>query len=354
MKGSFRFIGYGQELVGEIAPDRLVRSFVLECNVIRDALVTPLVMRREPGAIRTISGAVYDQSGTLVAHSQRAISENADTLRIVNPQRIEHPCVARRLRGPVLFCGIIWRPFGLLLIESMSRLWALAGLDGNRISAVFQAAAPRSRQVLERRYVRYMVEALGIRAEQCEVVEQEPLVCEELIVPGSTFCLASHVHPRFPEVYDRIMAARRIEPGASRRIYLSRRELPDRMRHIANEAEIEALCSARGFQVVHPETLPFEKQIALINGAEAIAGCDGSALHMAAFARPGTKTLNFRVGNPLRNQMVIESVRGLDAIHVHAGDEEAGGLLCERHRRTQDWTADLSRVNEGLEIIDNL
>ena len=81
---------------------------------------------------------------------------------------------------------------------------------------------------------------------------------------------------------------------------------------MANEPEIEAAARRAGLQVLHPQRLGLPLQIALMAEAQAIAGTDGSALHLAAFARPGTRLLTFDTRNVV-NQRIINAVAGLDA-----------------------------------------
>jgi capsular polysaccharide biosynthesis protein len=189
-----------------------------------------------------------------------------------------------------------------------------------------------------------MFDALGLERERCLVVGKQPMVCEKLVVPASTIVINSHVHPRFTEVYDRVLAARRPKPHSLRRIYLSRRKIAGKRRKASNEEEIEALLTAHGFSILHPQELPFEEQVGIMQGAEVIAGTDGSALHMVVFAQPGVKVLAFE-SRPSRNQYAIEAARGVDAIHVMANAES-------RPRKTDPvWMAQLDRVRGGLELL---
>ena len=83
-------------------------------------------------------------------------------------------------------------------------------------------------------------------------------------------------------------------------------------------------------------------QVGLISRAEVIAGCDGSALHLALFAKPGTTLLAID-SRELVNQLMIDEVRGLDAVHVMANDRPA-------QERDTEWTADLDLVREAMAV----
>jgi hypothetical protein len=86
-----------------------------------------------------------------------------------------------------------------------------------------------------------------------------------------------------------------------------------------------------------------------MQGAEVIAGTDGSQLHMAAYARPDAKVLAFdsRVSP---NQYAVEAASGLQAVHIMAN---AGGRP-KQGRGGRFWVADLDRVREGLKRIEDL
>ena len=61
-------------------------------------------------------------------------------------------------------------------------------------------------------------------------------------------------------------------------------------------------------------------QVAVLRNAKVIAGCDGSALHMSAFSRPGTKLLAID-SRTVPNQFLVDQARQLDALHVLAMDQ---------------------------------
>lgn len=87
-------------------------------------------------------------------------------------------------------------------------------------------------------------------------------------------------------------------PGG-RRIYVSRADT--RKRRLVNEAEIQALFEARGFEVVAPGTLGFENQVRLFAEAEMVAGVHGAGLTNILFSAPGTKVLEIFPAPKIKN-----------------------------------------------------
>jgi Glycosyltransferase 61 len=65
----------------------------------------------------------------------------------------------------------------------------------------------------------------------------------------------------------------------------------DRHRSIANAAEVTALLATHGFEHHLPEKRSFADQVALLRGTDRIVIQNGSAMHGAFLARPGTRLL---------------------------------------------------------------
>lgn len=71
------------------------------------------------------------------------------------------------------------------------------------------------------------------------------------------------------------------------RVFLARRPGGDHA--LVNGAAIEAAAERRGFRLVYPEDLSFGEQIRMLEHARFVIGQSGSALHLVAFANPGTR-----------------------------------------------------------------
>jgi capsular polysaccharide biosynthesis protein len=81
-------------------------------------------------------------------------------------------------------------------------------------------------------------------------------------------------------------ARHRHDPGPEgpRRVYLARRGLHHQL---TNDAEVEAVFGAHGFESFDFYRLPFREQVALMASADVVAGPDGSAFYMTYFGKPG-------------------------------------------------------------------
>ena len=102
------------------------------------------------------------------------------------------------------------------------------------------------------------------------------------------YVMPVHVPPLFKLPAALRQLRRAFVPGPAaggRRLFVTR---SGALRRLENEAEIIALCTARGFEVVRPELLPVAGQARLFSEAEAVIGVKGAALTNGIFCSPGS------------------------------------------------------------------
>lgn len=108
-----------------------------------------------------------------------------------------------------------------------------------------------------RPWTRHLLNLSGIPNRHIHVAAV-PLRIRSLIVPFSSFQVSSKIykcHERFHRnVVHSFRAEGRFEAPAGN-FYLSRSRLPETLRKITNEAELEALLERAGYRIVHPELL---------------------------------------------------------------------------------------------------
>lgn len=334
--GSTRLLHYPPAEV----PTVRVGRFPLRVRTYRDAVAVPL---RENAELTRFHGAVYTCDGDLLAESQRAkpgrkYHRNA-------PHLADLPRAgAERLPGRTFFAGQLAYQFGHVLLESLPRFWPSLDYSAYDHFVVYPNRQ-RDNVVEIPELLRRVLALVDVPAERIRAVADRPLLFESLDVAVAPIRVGSAADPRFLDVFDRVAhrvdAARSVDTASlPRRVYLSRSRLDDR-RRATNEHAIERLMISRGFTVVHPQETALEWQVALARRADVLAGCDGSALHLAAFARPGTGLLALDTRST-PNQFLIEQLRGLDAVHAWVAVD---GLTS----RMDTWTADLGRVADGLD-----
>ena len=79
------------------------------------------------------------------------------------------------------------------------------------------------------------------------------------------------------------------QPDGDRRLFVSRGSAASR--RVVNEAEIEPLLAARGFELVDPAGMSIAEQVALFSRASVVAGPHGAGLTNLLFSAPGTRVV---------------------------------------------------------------
>ncbi len=318
----------------------------VELRTYAEATATPLAYSELVD--HQIVGAVYDAHGRLVIDSERAKWNRAWA---GNPSRLDlgGRDLPERVPGRTFFAGHLRASFGHVLLEVLPRFWPAhdyASYD----SVVFYPTrvTRRSKDLRLEDYAVTLLSALDVDPARARLISGKSLVFDDLTVSTAPFFLQAAFNSCATMPFDRI--AQRLatsEPVAAldptpRRIYLSRSHLQSG-RRASNEDAIEAVVQAAGFTVLHPEELPIATQVAAVRGAEAIAGCDGSALHLAAFAKPGTQLLGID-SRVVTNQFMVDHARQLDAVHVLS-------VATALTNRSDVWLADLDMVRCGLDLL---
>jgi capsular polysaccharide biosynthesis protein len=290
-------------------PQGFARTF----EVVRGGFATPHRLTSVPGRL---SGCIYRADGGKVALSERFGGHLGDYLISDNPARVPVPAAARRLPGRGLYLGHdMAGHYGHFITEGLSSFWALeefpaAGFDYFLMHPfIFGEARPA--------YARFCLERFGIAAEKVHVVGAEPLLVDELVVPERLFRLNHSADPRLRWVHGQVAGGLAAPPGASRRIYVSRRRFSRRhlTRVVANEVFVERVFREHGFQVLYPEETPFPEQVALYRNAEVLAGISGSGLHNSIFMREGCAVVELGDprynGEPAPSQTLCNTVSGV-------------------------------------------
>lgn len=302
-----------------------------------NAVVTPTIVNR---ADNTFSGCVYDQHGEIVAASTR-------TARNViwapaNPERFQADGDIKTLGGTSIYLGHYTNHYGHFLLETLARFWVFElGIPYDRV--VFQPfihSTPKF--TLIRRLVRGVrgltpgdvcLKCFGIRPRDMLVVDR-PLRFTQLLVPSALVEINNCANEEQARTYQRItdycksrVASRRFpersaDSGRPPRLFLSRSKLKPwgPARALTNEEQVEREFAAIGFRVIHPQCLPFTRQVFLYNRAEIIAGFAGSAMHNSVFMRKGTMAItigSLREGDTnIRNQVLCDGLSGVRSVFI--------------------------------------
>jgi Glycosyltransferase 61 len=129
------------------------------------------------------------------------------------------------------------------------------------------------------------------------------------------------------------------------KIYLSRAGI--KIRILENESAVERIFERHGFVVVRPETLPVERQIALMANALLIAGPSGSGLFNLAFQGRMRSALILAWDGYLHmSEMLLSAGRGCD-LWYHIGQSVPRRADATTAAR-DTWVVDLIRLESEV------
>ncbi|MBJ7356962.1 glycosyltransferase 61 family protein [Nocardioides sp.] len=277
------------------------------------------------GPTRWLRGAVHLASGDLVKPSQK-LCAGANTWAPADPRTVRVNPRAERLEGRWLYGGHWMQHFGHFVAETLTTLWPEPDDTGDVVGLVFHKylKRPWGTDPWQLR----LLELAGRGGLPVQVVDgRAGRRVESLVVPGRSVVAHGWAHDQARQVWDRVAAPFRGR-GGPRRVFLSRtghNAVRRAQQHRSAgrstpewDAAVDRIFEDAGFQVVRPETLPVDEQIALVADAEVVAGASGSALHLSAFSPPSARVLEVgdsrSPGHPVAMQLVVDAVCG----HEHA------------------------------------
>ena len=228
------------------------------------------------------------------------------------------PVEARRLEGSYYYLdGELRHHFGHFTSEQLSRLWAWpAAKAADPDLRLLVSRAPRHDEPTA--WELEFLEAAGVsRADVVSITS--PVEVERLIGVTPMFSMPNYVHPEIADTWDRIgdaLERRSTVPPAGRRVFITRAPGSNRWCH--ETPQVEQLFADRGFTVVRPELMKLPDQIALVRGAQVVAGFAGSGMFNLMFASTPKRVVLIRgAGYTPANEYMIAAVRGhtLDAVY---------------------------------------
>jgi hypothetical protein len=240
----------------------------------------------EPRGFRRAAG-MFAEDGTHIPDSH--CWRYADEPMTIVPERDDTDAPHEHLKGRWLFAGMYYAHFGHFLVESTSRLYALAehaDVDG----IFFYPKMQVTHEYKPYRQYKPVFEHLGLGGVKARLA-QKPVTIEEIAFPPPAFGIGDMSAGR-PEyrAFMRDRLTRTCPADGAEDLYITRSGLNTRRGRIILEEHLEGLMEAEGYRVFHPQGVSFSEQIAQYRAAKRIVALDGSALHLAAMvAEPGTK-----------------------------------------------------------------
>lgn len=282
-------------------------------------------------AIRhAMKGAIYRSDGTLIEETLRPSSGGDQVQHLANATE-SAPTAASVLRGRSVFAGHFMAHYGHFITEGISRLWLN---DFSKFSNV--VFFPFLFGATKHQFFPFhwnIFDQLGIKRESIRIL-RNPTQFEELWIPELIWPIN---RPAGAVLHQTYSAIRKHNSNPSLKIFLSRRSHP----RLENTSEVDALFQKFGFEVIFPEEVPFDKQLALYSSSKVLAGFAGSALHNVVFCNPGISTIEISDSRTPRGYVPMQHYANLlSKVNAHRIDHIG-----------KDGTTNLSFLESNLSEI---
>ncbi|MDR2962876.1 MAG: glycosyltransferase 61 family protein [Bacteroidales bacterium] len=257
---------------------------------------------------------VFDKKGIFVKESF--------SLREGKDQRIPHNDV---LKNPVYFdfdvvyLGDLSTHFGHFLLEHWDRAYAF--LDTKYQNMKFVMTNDRRIDPIPE-FVTELARLLGIPSNNFFIIS-ESTKFKNVYVPEQGFRIPQFSTKEFGDIY--IKTANNVKKQYNfDNIYVSRVALENRK--VYGEEKIQSIFEKNGYHIIFPEQLSIEEQIAYMKNCKSLAGCAGTALHLALFMPEGGNVIQIKRNSITEDncgtQYLITKTKGLNLVFIDASIEK--------------------------------
>lgn len=219
----------------------------------------------------------------------------------------------------VVFIGNVYPHFGHFLLEHMNRLYALLYKEHKNKKVVLI-----NNKGVENipKYMFDLIEIFGVKCDNIIILDKT-VRFKSVCVPKQSFNTRVYTSSSFARTFDR-MAQNVPDEEIYDKIYVSRTQLNDAHKTLGEE-KVQSVFAKNGFKVIYPEKLPLQSQIALIKNCKILAGCAGTALHLALFMKKGGTVISIkRNRRPACNAMIqnnVNNTKQLDGVFISGSVE---------------------------------
>lgn len=232
------------------------------------------------------------------------------------------------INSDVMFlCHTGHNHFGHFLLEQINRAWCLCNKNFQGIKLV----------IIDEKNIgkipNFVYELLGLLGvkKQDVILLNKTTQFKNVYIPEAGFDMVSFYTDKFIEMYNK-MSNKIPNDKIYDKIYVSRYAMPEDRRTFG-ENKIQKIFEKNGYKIIYPEKLPLKKQIALVKNCKILAGCAGTALHLALFMKKGEKVIQIKRNSIVNDnapiQYLINMAKGLDSVFI-AGSVES--------RKTEHWS----------------
>ena len=257
---------------------------------------------------------VFDKNFRFVKSSRQMRKNNGQFIPKFNHKNIAYMDV------DAVFVGNVFPQFGHFLLEHMNR--AYVALDKKYKRAKFVLVNNKDVSPVPN-YMFELLELLGVKRENILVLN-ETTQFRRVYVPDQGFNIPVYSSDAFGKMYDAI--AKNVKPLREKyeKIYVSRTAMQTRRTY--GEGVVQKIFEKNGYKIIWPEKLPLSQQIALVKNARVLAGCAGTALHLALFMKSGGVVVQIKRNRQAKCnadiQNLINDTKGLNGVFISGSVEK--------------------------------
>ncbi len=256
---------------------------------------------------------VFDENFRFVKSASQVRKNNGQFVPKFNHENIPY------VDEDAVFVGNVYPQFGHFLLEHMNR--AYVALDKKYKDMKYVLVNNKSVNPVPE-YMFVFLELLGIPRKNILILE-ETTRFRNVYVPDQGFNLPVYSSAEFGKTFQKIADNVKDEKIIYDKIYVSRSKLKSRKTY--GEEKIQKIFERNGYKIIYPETLPLEKQIALIKDCKYLAGCAGTALHMSLFMKKGGTVIQMKrnkvYDDNAPTQYLLNKTNGLNSVFINSSIE---------------------------------
>ena len=239
----------------------------------------------------------------------------------INKENIEY------VDKEVVFLGGILPHFGDFLVNNLTRVYALINRKYSDYDVVFVNDKDIN-PIPEWLYV--FLELVNVPRQRV-VILNKSMRFKNVCVPKQSWDFPIWSSEQCKNVFDEMANNAQCEcPEFYDKIYLSRDSLS--IRRTYGEKYVQEIFSKNGFKIIYPETLPLKQQIALASNCKFLAGCAGTALHLALFMKPDGCVIQIKRNSQIKDnasmQYLINKTKNLNSVFISGSIEKRSSKHC--------------------------
>lgn len=255
---------------------------------------------------------VFDENFKFVKSSRQMRKDKGQFIPKFNHDNIPY------IDEDAIFIGNVFMQFGHFMLEHMNRAYAF--LDKKYKKAKLVLINNTDVRVVPE-YMYNFLELLGAKRENIIILNQTTRF-RNVFVPTQGFNIPVYSSEAFGKTYDTI-AKNAPNTEEYEKIYVSRGAL--KQCRTFGEGVVQKIFEKNGYKIIYPETLPLVQQIALVKNCKYLAGCAGTALHLALFMKPGGTVIQIKRNRlPKDNadiQNLINDTKKLNGVFISGSVE---------------------------------